>query len=82
MIPDGYIPAISRQAAKGPKRSHLFKGTFKDPGLPMCGWGYSRYSIGYYSIFRNDIGEKGICKICMRRAKKGLDGVEDRRKEV
>lgn len=74
-VPKGYTPGLGRDYPH-PKRSHLYKGDFGDPGLPMCKWGWNRDDGESYSIWRNNIGDKGICKICMRRAKQGKDGVE------
>ena len=53
--------------------THLYKGTFDDPGLPMCKHGWNRTEG--YSIWRGNIGRKGICKTCSKRAGQGLDGV-------
>lgn len=71
----GYITGLGRDYPH-PKRSHLYKGTFADPGLPMCRYGWNRDSGSSYSIWRGNVGEKGICKLCLKRAAKGLDGVE------
>lgn len=68
-IPDGYIPGLSRRRP-GAKTSHLYKGDFSDPGQPMCARGYE--VAGDYSIWRNNIGDNGICKVCLRRARAGL----------
>lgn len=77
MIPDGYIPGLPRDAyAYEEKVAHLYKGDFVDPGLPMCRRGWNRDDGQSYSIWRNQVGYKGICKVCMRRAKKGLEGVQ------
>ena len=73
-IPDGYITGLGRDYPH-PKRAHLYKGDFADPGLPMCQWGWNRKEYGY-SIWRGNVGDKGICKTCLRRAKAGLDGVK------
>lgn len=72
MIPKGHISGLGRDYPY-PKLAHLYKGTFANPGLPMCRRGWNRGDS--YSIWRNNEGENGICKICMRRALKGLDGI-------
>jgi hypothetical protein len=73
-VPDGYILGLVREPkARDRFVSHLYKGTFADPGLPMCKLGWNRGDS--YSILRNNIG-KGICKVCLRRAQQGKDGVE------
>lgn len=69
-IPDGYIPGLSRRQP-GAKLSHLYKGTFDAPGQPMCKRGYEK--AGDWSIWRNNIGENGICRVCMRRARANLE---------
>jgi hypothetical protein len=73
-IPDGYICGLPRNLPD-PQIAHLYKGDFADPGLPMCKRGWCRDEGESYSIFRGNVGPKGICKICMRRARQGLDGV-------
>ena len=71
-VPDGYILGLGRDYPH-PKIAHLYKGDFSSPGLPMCKRGWNRGDG--YSIWRGNIGERGICLICLRRAKKGLDGI-------
>jgi len=73
-IPDGYIPGLGRDVPH-PKIAHLYKGDFSDPGLPMCKRGFNRDNGYSYSIWRNNVGVNGICSICLRRARKGLDGL-------
>lgn len=77
-IPDGYIPGQDRNNSPQALRkvAHLYKGTFNNPGLPMCKIGWNRDEGTSYSIWRNNISPAGICKVCLRRALKGLDGVE------
>ena len=63
--------------------AHLYKGTFSDPGLPMCVRGWNRSGGDSYSIFRNvnmGIGRK--CKVCLRRATEGKDGVPSRKRKT
>lgn len=73
-VPEGYITGLGRDYPH-PKLAHLYKGDFADPGLPMCRRGWNRGEDGY-SIWRGNIGKKGICKVCMKRAQAGKDGVE------
>lgn len=54
--------------------SHLFDGTFGDPGKPLCRKAYDM--DGGWSIWRGNVGSKGICKVCKRRADAGLNGVD------
>lgn len=74
-IPDGYITGLSREY-KALERlvAHLYEGDFRSLGNPMCKRGWNRGDG--YSIWRNNVGEKGICKICLRRARLGLPSVE------
>lgn len=69
-IPEGYIVGLSRRRVPRAKLSHLYKGTFADPGQPMCKRGYEK--AGDYSIWRGNVGENGICKVCLRRARAGM----------
>ncbi len=61
-------PYVIGQDRNDPKAvAHLYKGTFSDPGNPMCARGWNREDGQSYSIFRNSrTGE--LCKICTRRA--------------
>jgi hypothetical protein len=74
-IPFGYIPAMDRVDGEN-KTTHLYKGTFGDIGNPMCKHGWNRDDGTSYSVLRNNISNKGICKTCLKRAKQGLNGVE------
>ena len=74
-IPEGYITGQLRDNSPKALRkvTHLYEGTFGDPGLPMCKRGWNRGDS--YSIWRNNVSPAGICKVCLRRAQKGLSGV-------
>ena len=76
-IPKGYIQGLERTYPH-PKISHLYKGDFKDPGNPMCRRGWNRDEGTGYSIWRGNMGENGICKVCLRRAREGKEGVKPR----
>jgi hypothetical protein len=54
--------------------AHLYRGTFGDPGWPMCRRGWNRDDGTAYAIWRNN-GGLGICRICLRRAEQGLPPV-------
>ena len=57
------------------EETHLYQGTFANPGLPMCKRGWNRdYGTGY-SIWRNNSGDGGVCPVCEQRAARGLPGV-------
>jgi len=70
---NGFITGADRSPESDRKSTHLYKGTFDEPGLPMCHKGWNRNEG--YSIWRGNISKKGICKTCLARANKGLDGV-------
>lgn len=74
-VPPGYISGLGRDYPY-PRVAHLYKGTFVDPGLPMCPKGWNR-GVDGYSIWRRNEGLWGICAVCLRRAKKGLPGVKN-----
>lgn len=77
-VPEGYIPGLSRCGGAATQRTHLYKGDFADPGLPMCRHGWNRDGGESYSIWRNNVGPKGICQTCLKRARAGLEGVESK----
>ncbi len=72
-VPTGYILGLGRDVPH-PKTAHLYRGTFADPGLPMCRAGWNRDDGQAYSIWRGNMGEDGICGRCLRRAQAGRDG--------
>jgi len=76
----GYIEGLDRNDQH--LVAHLYKGTMSNPGLPMCGRGWNRSDGSGYSIFRGNVGKAGICKICIRRALAGKDGVPSRKRKT
>ena len=72
MVPSGYIMGLDRSYPYRPL-AHLYKGDMADPGLPMCRYGWNREDG--YSIWRGNAGSKGVCRVCLRRAVAGCDGV-------
>lgn len=64
--------------------THLYNGSFSEPGFPMCSRGWQRkwYDDNgkiedyEYSIFRNNVSSVGICQVCLNRAYKKLDPIE------
>ncbi len=78
-IPAGYITGLGRDYPH-PPLAHLYRGDFQDPGLPMCARGWNRGNE--YSIWRGNQGKKGVCKVCLRRARQGLTGVQPSAKLV
>lgn len=77
---EGYIAGCSRDHDDDHKVTHLYKGDFNNPGLPMCARGWNRAGGSGYSIWRGVISSGGLCKVCVRRAMKGLGGVKAREK--
>ncbi|MFA5035699.1 MAG: hypothetical protein WC479_00790 [Candidatus Izemoplasmatales bacterium] len=74
LVPKGYIVGLGRDYPH-PKLSHLYKGDLENPELPMCRHGWNRDGGTAYSIWRGNYGRQGVCKVCLARAKKGLEGV-------
>ena len=75
-VPEGYITGQNRIDSK--RRTHLYKGTFDNPGLPMCRHGWNNGWNNPYLIWRNNVGPMGICKTCMKRARNNAAGVQAR----
>ncbi len=79
-----YVTGMFRGDGGDRMVTHLYKGSFDDPGFPMCARGWQRkfYNkrgklVDYeYSIFRNNLSSAGLCKICERRANKNLPPIE------
>lgn len=42
-----------------------------DPGWPYCARGWNRSGGESYSIFRNNVGDRGVCAICQKRFREG-----------
>lgn len=81
-----YVEAIGRNPGEEKQHSHLYLVTHgpdpENPKLvvedykPMCRRGWNRGDGGGFSIFRGHSGARGLCKVCLKRAKAGLPGVE------
>jgi hypothetical protein len=80
ILPDGYILGQDRNT--GMVVTHIYKGDFGDPGLPMCVRGWNRSGGGSYSIFRGNVGQVGICRICEKQMLAGKDGVPSRKRKT
>lgn len=80
MLSEGYITGQDRNDMN--LVTHIYKGTFSEPGLPMCVRGWNRSSGDGYSIFRGNVGNVGICRICTRRMLAGKDGVPSRSRKT
>jgi hypothetical protein len=61
--------------------AHLYRGTFSDPGEPMCARGWNRGNGSGYSIFRG-VCTGGVCMICLRRASKKLNPIPSRKRKT
>ena len=72
-----YRPGLGRSVPH-PKRAHLYEigDHYMDFLDPMCRYGWNRNDGRSYSIWRGNVGEDGICKLCIKRANKGLSGVK------
>jgi len=62
--------------------AHLYTGTFHDLGEPMCVRGWNRSDGIGYSIFRNNVGDAGICKVCLRRAEEKRKPIPSRERKT
>lgn len=71
-----YITGVDRSKGYKVRLAHIYEGTFNDPRAPLCRYGWSGKAYGY-SIFRNNLGTQGVCRLCQKRADKGLGGVRN-----
>ena len=76
-IPKGFILGLSRRRVWRDRTgevtytvSHLYKGSFAKIGRPMCANGYE--AAGDISIWRGNMSPKGVCTVCLRRARARL----------
>lgn len=80
-----YVTGVFRGDNGDKKVTHLYQGTFNEPGYPMCsrGWQIKQYdkngNVKYYgySIFRNNVSKTGICSVCLKRAKNELKPINN-----
>lgn len=80
ILPEGYILGQDRNDMN--LVTHIYKGDFNNPGLPMCVRGWNRSDGSGYSIFRGNVGNVGICRICTRRMLEGKEGVPSRKRKT
>ncbi len=73
-----YIEGADRNDVDGRLVSHLYEGTFSEPGNPFCARGWNRENGHGYSIFRGNTGARGTCLVCMRRVREGREPVPPR----
>lgn len=71
----GYITGLGRDYPH-PKRSHLYRGPLRNPGEPLCRFGWNRDNGESYSIWRNNVGELGNCCLCIKKARKEIAAKE------
>jgi hypothetical protein len=86
MIIEGieYVSGVFRGDGGNKMVTHLYQGTFGEPGHPMCSRGWQRKYYDEegrledweYSIFRNNWTNKGLCKVCERRANAKLPPIK------
>lgn len=75
-----YRPGLGR-SVPAPRLAHLYEvdpTAQMDFGNPMCIYGWNRDGGESYSIWRGNVGTGGICKHCIRRASRGLPGLESK----
>jgi hypothetical protein len=77
-IPVRYVEAIGRNEGEELQHSHLYAVDAEGEHLPMCVYGWNRSDGACLSIFRGHTGAKGLCRVCAKRAAKGLPGVPGR----
>lgn len=79
-----YVTGVFRGDNGNNMVTHLYQGTFSEPGNPMCSRGWHRKYFDKngklvdweYSIFRNNVSNAGICQVCLKRANKELPAIE------
>ncbi len=77
MVPEGYVIGMNRKT-EDTSFAHLYDGNFDNPGKPLCRYGYNRDNGTSYSIWRGNVGKKGICPTCYKRALNGDVGIDPR----
>lgn len=82
-----YVSGVFRGDGGERMVTHLYKGEFGGPLVPMCSRGWQRKYFDKdgklidweFSIFRNNYSEAGICAVCQRRAAANLPPIEQPR---
>jgi hypothetical protein len=67
----GYITGLGRDYPH-PNKSHLYRGTLDAPKEPLCKKGWNRDNGTGFSIWRNVVGTRGNCLICIKKARKEI----------
>lgn len=71
----GYIEGLARVSFKDcgatlpGTKAHLYRGTFREVGEPLCPKGWRMGVVGDISIFRENSPD-GICLACIKKAVK------------
>lgn len=76
ILPDGYITGLDRNDQH--LVAHIYKGPYSNPEGPMCARGWNRANGHGFSIFRNNVGDAGVCNVCLRRLLAGKPSVPPR----
>lgn len=71
-----YVEAIGRNPGEEHGRSHLYAENMDGDYTPMCRYGWNRSDGAALSIFRGHRGQRGTCRVCLRRVYRGLPPVE------
>lgn len=73
-----YLPGMGRNDGEESLVTHLYeyKGTISNILGPMCRKGWNRSDGSGFSILRNNVSNKGICRTCQKRAGENLPFVE------
>lgn len=69
-----YVLGMDRSTQGKYMRSHYYllkNGEYE----PMCRFAWNRDDGESFSIWRGHMGNRGLCKICLKRAQQGLGGV-------
>ena len=75
-----YMPGLDRNDQH--LVAHLYSVTFGNFGDPMCVRGWNRSDGTAYSIFRNVVGDAGVCRVCQRRAAEGKPPIPSRNRKT
>ena len=72
-----FVPGEDPEDVGSERVTHLYVGSTAYTGNPMCVRGWNRENGASYSILRGMVN-RNICRVCLRRAKRGLHAVKSR----
>lgn len=72
-----FVPGEDPEDIGSGRVTHLYVGSSAYTGNPMCVRGWNRENGASYLILKG-IVNRSICRVCLRRAKKGLPAVRSR----